>query len=147
MRISRYLNLEDCTKSQTATRLGIKNLPNQEQLENMIEVARIFDKVKDNYPNAVVSSFFRNDALSKAIGGVIGSQHGKGQAIDIDSSSNEYNRLIFDYIKKNIEFDQLIYEFGTDLNPDWVHVSISKKPRKEILRAIKQGKKTVYVPY
>jgi len=147
MKISRHLNLEDCTKSQTAIRLGIKNTPNDVQLQNMIEVAKIFDVVKDKFPSALVSSFFRNDALNKAIGGAIGSQHAKGQAIDIDSPNNEFNRLIFEFIRENFETDQLIFEFGNDLNPDWVHVSISDKPRKQVLRAIKQGKKTVYVNY
>jgi hypothetical protein len=147
MRISKYLILEDCTKSQTAIRLGINNTPNNEQLQQMMKVAALFDKVKDVIPYAEVSSFFRSDRVNRAIGGAIGSQHAKGQAIDIDSSNNAHNRMIFEFIKDNLEFDQLIFEFGNDINPDWVHVSFSDNPRKQVLRAKKVGKKTVYEPY
>jgi hypothetical protein len=63
------------------------------------------------------------------------------------SSSGVTNKMLYDYIKDNLEFDQLIWEFGTDANPDWVHVSYSKvKNRKQKLKAIKSNGKTSYIP-
>jgi hypothetical protein len=80
------------------------------------------------------------------------SQHCTGEAIDVDmdgSASGVSNADVFKYIKDNLEFDQLIWEFGTDKNPDWVHVSYetSGKQRKQILKAVKSGGNTVYQPY
>jgi hypothetical protein len=147
MKISEYLYLQDAIKSQTATRLGIDNKPTPEHLENIIKTAKVFDEVYKKYYFATVSSFYRSEKLNKAIKGSLTSQHCKGQAIDIDSPNNEFNRLIFEFIKDNLDFDQLIYEFGTDLNPDWVHVSISDNPRKQILRAKRVKGKIVYEPY
>jgi hypothetical protein len=112
-----------------------------------MKTAKLFDRVSSAYPKATVSSFYRSAKLNSAVKGSATSQHCNGQAVDIDSPNNEFNRLIFEYIKNNLEYHQLIYEFGDDLNPDWVHVSISDNPRKQILRAKKVGKKTVYEPY
>ena len=91
-------------------------------------------------------------ALNKAIGGAAGSQHCSGEAIDIDMDGHAggvTNKMVFDYIKENLNFDQLIWEFGTDANPDWVHVSYEStgKQRKQILKAVKKGGATSYVPY
>jgi NADH dehydrogenase FAD-containing subunit len=88
--------------------------------------------------------------LNKAIGGASSSQHCTGEAIDIDMDGTEIsNKQVFDFIKEHLEFDQLIWEFGTDANPDWVHVSYEStgKQRKQVLKAVKQGKTTVYRVY
>jgi hypothetical protein len=106
-----------------------------------------------------LSSGYRSEALNKAIGGagkvvngkyVASSQHCKGEAIDIDMDGTSItNKQVFDFIKDNLNFDQLIWEFGTSTNPDWVHVSYDSegKQRKQILKAVKQGSSTSYVPY
>ena len=149
MKISKYLFLSDATKSQTATRKGIDNSPESIAIqENIIRTAELFDKVKEVFPSAVVSSFYRNSKLNKAIGGASKSQHSTGEAIDIDTPNNEFNKAIFNYIGSVLTFDQLIYEFGDDKNPDWVHVSIKKSGnRKQILRAKRVGGKVVYELY
>jgi hypothetical protein len=90
-----------------------------------------------------VSSGYRNPDLNKKIGGSKTSQHCLGQAADI--SCGERTVEMYEYIKNNLIFDQLIWEFGTDENPAWVHVSYSStKNRKECLRAYKVNGKTVY---
>ncbi len=96
-----------------------------------------------------VSSGYRSDALNKAIGGSRKSQHSKGEALDLDNDNKNVaasNTEIFNYIKDNLDFDQLIWEFGTDENPDWVHVSYLSidENRKRCLRAYKENGKTKY---
>ena len=74
----------------------------------------------------------------------------RGQALDLDAHifGGVTNREIFDYIKDNLEFDQLIFEFGTEEEPDWVHVSYNKgNNRKQVLRAIRENGKTKYKHY
>ena len=96
-----------------------------------------------------ISSGYRSKGLNDAVGGSLTSQHCKGEAIDIDmdgSSNGVTNKMVYDYIKDNLVFDQLIWEFGTDKNPDWVHVSYSKtKNKKQKLKAIKSNGKTSYI--
>lgn len=135
--ISKYITYSEAVTSQTATRLGISNVPNNEQLVNMQLVAiRVFDVVREHFGVPLrVSSFFRNEATNRAVKGSKTSQHVKGQAIDIQALKGITNKQIFDYIKDNLDFDQLIWEFGTQQNPAWVHVSyVSKeKNRKQVL--------------
>jgi hypothetical protein len=100
----------------------------------------------------LISSGYRSKELNSAIGGSLTSQHCQGEAIDIDmdgSASGVSNADVFKYIKENLNFDQLIWEFGTKENPDWVHVSFEStgKQRKQILRATKVNGKTKYSAY
>lgn len=136
--ISKYITYDEAVTSQTAIRKGIKNVPKNEQLINMQLIGiRVFDVVREHFGIPLrVSSFFRNEATNKAVGGSPTSQHTKGQAIDIQGMGKVTNKMIFDYIKENLDYDQLIWEYGTDENPAWVHVSyVSKeKNRKQILR-------------
>jgi len=138
--ISKHITYNEAVYSDTAKRLGIKNTPNEEQLVNMKIVANfVFEPLRNHFnTNIGISSFFRSKALNKAIKGSKSSQHVKGEAIDIDADiyNKITNKQIFDYVKDNLEFDQLIYEYGTDENPDWVHVSytMDRPNRKQILR-------------
>jgi zinc D-Ala-D-Ala carboxypeptidase len=143
-KISDNISFLDATKSQTAIRHGIDNSPSDQQLKSMkLWALKIFEPIKKVYSGAFLSSFFRCDKLNIKIGGAKGSQHGKGEAGDIDSDG--FNSEIFYYIKNNLEFDQLIWEFGTSTEPDWVHASFKESGnRKEILRAVKINGKTVY---
>ena len=135
--ISKYISYEESVTSQTAIRKSIPNIPNDMQLVNMQLVGiRVFDVIREHFKTPLrVSSFFRSLLLNNAVGGSKTSQHVKGQAIDIQGTGKVSNKMIFDYIKDNLDFDQLIWEFGNDKNPAWVHVSyVSKeKNRKQIL--------------
>ena len=114
---------------------------------------KVFEPIRNHFGKPIhISSGYRSAALNKAIGGAASSQHCSGEAIDIDMDGRPggvTNKLVFDYIKDNLEFDQLIWEFGTDANPDWVHVSYEStgKQRKQILKAVRKGGATSYVPY
>ncbi len=150
MKISTHLNLAEVTRSDTAKRNGIDNTPTAEHLENFKLLAeKVFEPIRLHFKEPIfISSGYRSEALNKFIKGSATSQHCKGQAIDIDMDASKggvTNKMIFDFIKDRLEFDQLIWEFGTDSNPDWVHVSYVKTGnRKQKLKAVRSGGKTVY---
>ena len=145
--ISKYISLNEAT----VTRTGLSNIPNSNQLSAMKHVGILFDKVREHFGVAIgISSFFRSEKVNKAVGGASTSQHVNGEAIDIDADiyGRVTNKQIFDYIKANLTYDQLIWEHGTDLNPAWVHVSLKlSSNRKETLKAKKHGSKTIYTKY
>jgi hypothetical protein len=129
-------------------KLSIKD---KEHLENFKLLAdNVFEKIRAHFGVPIhISSGYRSKELNNAIGGSQTSQHSKGQAIDIDmdgSSSGVSNADIYNYIKDKLDFDQLIWEFGTEKNPDWVHVSYNQgKNRKQKLKAVRINGKTSYV--
>lgn len=150
--ISKNISYKEATFSTTAKRLGIDNTPDSEQMSNMRHVAEnIFQPVREHFDTPIyVSSFFRSEALNTAIRGSVSSTHMKGEAMDLDADvyGKITNADIFNYIKDNLEFDQLIWEFGTKENPAWVHVSLSKRNnRNQILLAKKVDGKTTYELY
>ena len=147
--ISKHLSYKEGIRSNTATRLGIENKPNEEQLENMKLLAeKVFEPLRNEVGGPIkVNSFFRSPDLNKAIGGSKTSQHCKGQAIDIDDTFGvKSNAQMYYFIKSELDFDQMIWEFGTDGNPDWVHVSYvsPEKNRNRCLKAYKENGKTKY---
>lgn len=150
--ISKNISYKEATHSTTAKRLGIDNTPNAEQMSSMRYVAEnVFQPIREHFSVPIyISSFYRSEALNKAIRGSSSSTHIKGEAMDLDADvfGRINNAQIFNYIKDHLEFDQLIWEFGTDDNPAWVHVSLSKRNnRNQILKAIKVGGKTHYEIY
>ncbi len=151
MQISKHLTLEECTRSATADKLGIvNNNPNQSVIDNMKLLAeKVFEPIREHFKAPIhVTSVYRGLNLNQAIKGSITSQHCSGQAMDIDmgDKGKPSNFEIFQFIKKNLKFDQLIWEFGSAENPSWVHVSYTNgKNRQQVLKARKNSKgKTVY---
>ena len=147
--ISEHISYREGVYSTTATRLGIDNTPNDEQLENMELVAEeVFEPLRAYVGGPIkINSFFRSPKLNTAIGGSSKSQHCKGQAIDIDDTfGRATNAEMYHWIKENLEFDQMIWEFGDDDNPNWIHVSyVSKEDnRNRCLKAYKEYGKTAY---
>jgi hypothetical protein len=152
MQLSTNLSLAEVTRSETAKRRGISNMPTPEHIENFKKLAvNIFQPIREHFGKPIIiSSGYRSAELNKAIGGSLSSQHCSGEAIDIDMDGTDItNAQIFNYIKDNLNFDQMIWEFGTDTNPDWVHVSFAanRSQRKQILVAKKVNGKTTYIPY
>jgi len=151
MQLSKNLSLKEAIKSNTATRLGIDNKPDQWEINNLRAVAeKVFQPVRDHFGVPIgVSSGYRSKTLNKAIGGSKYSQHMIGEALDIDSDiyGKVTNAEIFNYIKDNLEWDQMIWEFGDDEEPNWVHVSYKENGvnRRELRRAFKdEREKTIY---
>lgn len=152
MQLSKNLSLREVTKSITAERLGVKNTPDKEDIANLIDIAtHVFQPLRDHFDVPIaVSSGFRCKELNKAVGGSKTSEHMVGRALDLDADiyGGVTNKEIFEFIKKNLEFNQLIWEFGDDENPDWVHVSYHKgSNKKRVLRAMRDGKATIYKLY
>ena len=149
MRISKHISYKEATQSQTAIRKGINNEPDAYQLQNMQLLAeKVFEPLREHFGVPIaINSFFRSQKLNKAIGGATGSQHTQGRAIDIDDTlGGVSNKQMFDWIRENLDFDQLIYEYGDSVNPAWVHISYvsESENRKRVLKASKKNGKTIY---
>jgi len=147
--ISEHISYKEGTYSNTATRRGIDNTPNDEQLANMELIAdNVFEPLRTYVGGPIkINSFFRCPELNTAIGGSSKSQHCKGQAIDIDDTFGRMtNAEMFHWIKEYLEFDQMIWEFGDDDNPNWVHISYVslEDNRNRCLKAYKDNGKTKY---
>lgn len=148
-KISNHITFRESINSYTAKREGIENIPNEYEITNMYILAhKVFEPLRKWVGGPIkINSFFRSEELNKAIGGSSTSQHCQGRAMDIDDVYGyKTNAEMFNYIKDNLDFDQLIWEFGTDDNPDWVHVSYLSidENRKRCLRAYKENGKTKY---
>ena len=144
MNLSAHVTLAEFENSPTATTHGINNKMSESQIasakllcENVFEPLRIYL----NTP-IKISSGFRCVQLNKMIKGSSTSQHCKGEAMDIKIGAKGFH-----FIKDKLNFDQLIWEFGNDENPSWVHVSFSSRNRKQVLKATKQNGKTKYTSY
>ena len=147
-KISSNISYKEATFSQTANRLKIKNVPTDAHLKNMRLVAdKVFQPLREWADHPIrINSMYRCAELNTAIRGSINSQHCKGQAIDLCTLGEKTNAELFEYIKENLEFDQIIWEFGNDKNPKWIHVSyVSKKAnRNRALRAKYKGTQVTY---
>lgn len=148
-KISDHISYGEAIKSNTALRLNIKNQPDDYQISNMVGIAHnIFEPLREYVGGPIkINSMFRCEELNRAIGGSSRSQHCEGRAIDLDDTFGyKTNAEMFEYIRKNLNFDQLIWEFGDDNNPAWVHVSYIAEDgnRKRVMRAEKINGKTNY---
>jgi zinc D-Ala-D-Ala carboxypeptidase len=148
MILSKNLSLAEVTKSATAIKHGIANEPSLEHLTNLKAVAtNIFQPCRDYFGKPLaVTSGYRSPELNDLIGGSKKSQHSKGEALDLDAQvyGGFTNAELFHYIKDNLDFDQLIWEFGNDQEPDWIHCSYTTNNRGEVLRAYRHNGKTRY---
>lgn len=149
MKLSANFSVSELTRSQTATRKGIDNSPNDEQLANLKALCEnVLQPIRDHFGKPVrISSGLRVPELNAAIGGSTTSDHCKGMAADIEIPGVD-NKELAEWIGENLEFRQTILEFYTG-EPDsgWVHVSYDYNDNKQqVLTATKQGGKTVYLP-
>jgi zinc D-Ala-D-Ala carboxypeptidase len=145
VKLSEHLELSEVTRSESAKRNGISNMPTPEHIENFkILAAKVFEPIREHFGVPIrISSGYRSKELNKCVGGSSTSQHSSGEAIDIDQDYTTItNKQVFEYIKDNLAFDQLINEFDYS----WVHVSYKAngKQRGEVLEAYKVGKVTKY---
>lgn len=152
MNISEHITMAEATKSQVATRNSLPNKPGPRELANMIDTAEnIFEPVRKHFGVPIfISSFYRSAGVNAVLGGAKRSQHCTGQAVDVDGDvfGGVTNREIFEYVLNNLEFDQLIWEFGDNNNPDWVHFSYARgNNRRIVMRAMKVGYQTSYQEY
>lgn len=153
MSISPHITYREATQSQTATRKGIPNTPGEGEVRAMRLLAeRVFEPLRAAVGVPIfVSSFYRAPTLNQLIGGSPASQHCRGEAMDLDADvlGGTTNRVLFETIQRELDFDQLIWEFGDTSQPDWVHVSYTDRHpnRRQVLRAVRIGGKTHYLPW
>ena len=150
MKISDHITYAEAIHSNTAKRKGIDNTPSEAQVEAMRLLAeKIFEPLRKWVGGPIkVNSFFRSETLNESIGGASSSQHCKGQAMDIDDNGcHKTNAEMYAWIKDNVEFDQMIWEFGDNDNPNWVHVSYvsPEENRNRCLKAYREDGKTKYM--
>jgi hypothetical protein len=150
--ISEHLSIKEVIKSGTAKRLGIDNNPTPEHLANLKLLSeKVFEPIRNHFKKPIgVSSGYRSQSVNEATpGSSATSQHCSGEALDLDQddlNTGITNKMVFDYIKENLQFDQLIWECGDSKNPDWVHVSYESKgkQRKQVLRCTRVNGKPTY---
>ena len=151
MKLSAHFSLAEFTRSESAKRHGVSNEPTPEHLENIkVLCEKVLEPIRIKFGPINLSSGYRSKTLNHYIGGALNSQHCEGKAadIDMDGMAGVSNTDIFNYIKDSLDFDQMIWEFGDNNKPDWVHVSYNgAKNRKQVLRALKVNGKTAYSPY
>jgi hypothetical protein len=137
--ISKHISYSEATHSDTAKTKGIDNTPNEVQLAAMKLVAeKCFEPLREWYGKPIrINSFYRSPALNKAVKGSKTSDHVKGMAIDLDAGSNTENLKLFNWLKDNVEFKQLIHEYGDKSGPEWVHISYDPKDLRTQLLYIK----------
>tara|TARA_Y100000389_G_C17350128_1_gene457987 strand:- start:569 stop:1039 length:471 start_codon:yes stop_codon:yes gene_type:complete len=148
-KFSEHVSYKEGVKSNTADRLGLDNAPSADQRKCMHEIARdVFEPLREWVGGPIkINSFFRGEPVNTAIGGSKRSQHMKGQAMDIDDTfGHKTNAEMYHYIKDNLDYDQLIWEFGDNENPNWVHVSyVTHRPNRKILTvAFKKNGRIAY---
>jgi hypothetical protein len=144
MNLSAHVTLAEFQDSSTATTHGINNKMNESQIASAkLLCENVFEPLRIHLNTPIkISSAYRSVQLNKMIKGSLSSQHCKGEAMDLQIGSKGFN-----FIKDKLDFDQLIWEFGNDENPSWVHVSFSSKNRKQVLKATKKNGKTIYSNY
>jgi hypothetical protein len=144
MNLSAHVTLAEFENSPTATTHGINNKMSLSQIESAkLLCENVFEPLRIHLNTPIqISSAYRSVQLNKMIKGSLSSQHCKGEAMDLQIGAKGFN-----FIKDKLEFDQLIWEFGNDENPSWVHVSFSSKNRKQVLKATKKNGKTIYSNY
>jgi hypothetical protein len=148
MNLSEHFTLAEMTFSPTAIKKGIDNTPNAQTVRNLQTLCeKVLEPLRAHIGGPIkISSGYRSEVLNSLIGGAKSSQHKTGQAADIDLKDKSAEA--FKWIMANLDYDQIIWEFGNDEQPDWIHVSFSSKGnRKNAMRAIKSNGKTKYVPY
>lgn len=142
MNISKHITYAEAIKSQQAVRMRLSNEPTPEHLDNMKYLAEnVFEPLRAHFGKPIaVTSFYRSEVVNRAIGGSLTSQHLQGEAMDIDAQvfGGLTNAEVFNWIRQNLNFDQLLWEYGSVSEPDWVHVSLTRRRanRKQVLRVI-----------
>ena len=147
MQITENFSLIELTSSETATRKGIDNTPGPAEIHNLRYLLNeVMQPLRSWYGKPInITSGYRSPKLNKAIGGSTTSDHTQGRAIDFTVPKEDYKK-VFEYIKTKLVFDQLIWEFGNDDAPNWIHVSYRVSGnRRQILKAVKSTFGTKYV--
>ena len=150
MQLTKNFSLREFTKSNTAARLGIDNTPTDEHIKNLALLCEnVLQPLREALGQPIrITSGYRSEALNNSIGGSKTSDHSFGRAADLEFyvEGKEDNAKLYETIKLlNFDFYQVIWEFGDEEQPDWIHIAYRKdNPKKQCLRAVKEQGKTKY---
>ncbi len=150
MKLTKNFSLEELTRSDTAERKGIDNSPTAEHIHNLAALCEnVLQPLRDKVKHSIrVTSGYRSEKLNNAIGGSKTSEHSFGKAADIKliiDGENKSEILYLAILEMGIPFRQMIWEFGDEETPSWVHISFNKDDnKKQTLRAYKENNKTKY---
>ena len=145
MKIGKYLTTSQIAYSSTALHHNVNNtIPAGIFPAVEITINKLYDPIRDQFPDIVLNSFYRCEILNVLLKGSKTSQHCKGEAIDINHPDA---KSVFEWIRANLKFDQIVYEFGDDNQPEWIHVSYGKKLRGQILKSVKVHGQTQYLNF
>lgn len=134
--LTENFQLFEFTRSTTASRLGISNTPNDIEIGRLRSLCEtILQPARNALGPLRISSGFRSEALNAAVGGVTNSDHRLGFAADV-IPVGVGSITLARWIQNNATFDQVILEFGTIPNPDWIHISNSSRRRGQVLRTL-----------
>lgn len=138
--ISKHISYTEAVYSFKASQKGLINVPNDEQLANMKLVAEMcFEPIRLWWNRPLkINSFFRSPEVNKAVNGSPTSDHMKGHSIDFTAGNREDNLKIFNFVKENLIFDQVIAENGNSDGPDWIHISYRKSGNRNQALKLKQ---------
>lgn len=139
MKLTENFTLWELVRSDTAMRLGIDNTPTPREIRNLRTLCtQILQPACDALGPLGINSGFRSAALNQAVGGSPTSAHRKGFAADVNPV-NVGTRKFAEWVHDHCEFDQIILEFGSLQNPNWIHVSAEPRNRKQVLRVSHSG--------
>ena len=147
----KYLTYNEAVKSAEAIRRGLKNIPTAQQYANMVRAYNDFYvPICNQFGKLPVTSFFRSAEVNKAVGGSKTSAHMSGLAIDIDCDGlrSVSNKDLYQWVRKNLKFDQVITEFpDKNGNPSWIHIAhrANGPDRQQGMRAEKRGDGVIYI--
>ncbi|HEY0051098.1 MAG TPA: D-Ala-D-Ala carboxypeptidase family metallohydrolase [Pyrinomonadaceae bacterium] len=145
MSLSENFKLLEFVTSVTASNHGIDNSPNNTEIEHLrILCRKILQPARRAAGPLKISSGFRSEQLNRLVGGAPDSDHRRGFAADVVPLSGLTRELAVWVARNCREFDQIILEFGTDSRPEWIHLSVAPKLRRQILRATKKDGQTIY---
>jgi hypothetical protein len=153
--MAKYFTAYEFYKSDTARKLNIDNIPNEDEMDNIITTMRMMDKIRERWteyckennlskPQILINSGFRCEALNNAVGGSKTSYHRYGSAADFEANNGQ-NKALFEVVLTMIEdgeitVSQLIWEKGNDNNPDWIHIAVYDGKKKNEILKYEKGK-------
>jgi len=137
--LSPHFSYEEMTHSDWAERHGIDNTPDELQLAGLINLAWKMEPLREMFGPIRVNSAFRNPEVNEGVHGVGNSKHLSGEAMDIHIPSLEVGKEYYMFIKKNIDFDQLLFEYNRS-GSMWIHCSICLDPKENRHQAINNYK-------